>query len=75
VGAFADRGNAYRLRERLKSTLGQTVRIDESDQSGYPVYRVQIGPLADVDTADRLHLHLADMGIASTQMIIESGVQ
>jgi len=71
VGAFADRGNAYRLRERIQSSLGQPVRIDESTRPGYRIFRVQIGPLADVDTVDRLDPHLAEVGIASTQVVIE----
>ena len=71
VGAFADRSNADRLRERIRSSLGQPVRIDESTRPGYRIFRVQIGPLADVDTVDRLNPHLAELGIASTQVVIE----
>jgi len=71
VGAFTDRGNAERLRSRLQSSLERSVRIQELPQPGRRLYRVQIGPLAGVETADQVALQLAGLGLPDSQVVVE----
>ncbi|RMG51823.1 MAG: septal ring lytic transglycosylase RlpA family protein, partial [Gammaproteobacteria bacterium] len=50
VGAFSERANAERLRQRLPHTLG-SVYIRKGWSNQRPVWRVQVGPIATVEQA------------------------
>jgi rare lipoprotein A len=71
VGAFADRGNADRLRHRLTRSLNRTIRIQPANNGVTSLFRVQVGPLANVEQADSVHMQLARLGIFETQVVIE----
>ena len=71
VGAFSSRQNANQLSQRLTSSLGEKVRIQQVDHRGQPLFRVQIGPLASVEQVDSLSLNLPRLGIVETQVIID----
>ena len=71
VGAFSNRDNALRLRNRLEPHLASTVRIRQAESNGRRVFRVQVGPLLDVKVTDAVTLKLAHLGINDTQIIIE----
>ena len=72
VGAFLSRGNAERLKTRLSSTeLPGTLQISEGLSQQKAIYRVRIGPLANVEAADRLTQFLADQGIESPRVVID----
>jgi rare lipoprotein A len=72
VGAFLSRGNAERLKTRLSSTeLPGNLQISEGLSNRKPIYRVRIGPLASVETADKLTQFLADQGIESPRVVID----
>jgi rare lipoprotein A len=72
VGAFLSRGNAERLKTRLSSTeLPGNLQIREGMSNRKPIYRVRIGPLASVETADKLTQFLADQGIESPRVVID----
>jgi rare lipoprotein A len=71
VGAFASQGNAERLRARLQDALPQRIRIQTAYAGGMPLFRVQVGPLADVDQADAVSLQLVRLGIQEMQVVIE----
>ena len=72
LGAFSSRGNAERLQARLSSSeLPAELRITEAVHAQKPVFRVRIGPLANVETADRLTRTLADQGISSPHVVID----
>jgi len=71
VGAFSSRQNANLLSRRLASSLGEKVRIQQIDNRGQPLFRVQIGPLASVEQVDSLSLNLPQLGIVETQVIID----
>lgn len=66
VGAFGNPSNAYRLQKRLQDHLQRGVRIE----NGGHVHRVQVGPLASVETADRVIDRLEDIDIYQTQMLL-----
>jgi rare lipoprotein A len=72
LGAFSSRSNAERLQSRLSSTeLPGELRITETVSDQKPVFRVRIGPLTNVETADRLTRMLADQGISSPRVVID----
>ncbi len=63
IGAFNERGNAQRLSEHVARYLPENIRIHEGNSSDSSVYRVQVGPIASVDLADRLVDSLFSLGI------------
>lgn len=60
AGAFLRQGNAQQLQRKL-SSIGQT-RITEFILNQQRFYRVQVGPIASVEEADRLLQQLLDNG-------------
>lgn len=71
LGAFADRSNAERLQARLSSSLPQQPHISEAVSNQQAIYRVRIGPLASVETADQLTKILAVEGVKSPRVVID----
>ncbi len=72
LGAFSSRSNAERLQARLSSSeLPGELRITEAVHARKPVFRVRIGPLANVETADRLTRTLTEQGINSPHVVID----
>ena len=72
VGAFVSRNNAERLKTRLSSTeLPGDLQISEALSNRKPIYRVRIGPLASVESADKLTQFLVDQGIESPRVVID----
>jgi rare lipoprotein A len=57
VGAFADRANAERLRERLLARY-QPIRIQDYDAPTGHFYRVLVGQFPSPDDAQQLAVHL-----------------
>ena len=53
IGAFADRANADRLRERLLSRY-QPIFIQDYDAPGGRFYRVRVGRIPTPDAAQQL---------------------
>ena len=60
AGAFLRQGNAQQLQRKL-SSIGQT-RITEFVLNQQRFYRVQVGPIASVEEADRLLQQMLDNG-------------
>lgn len=72
VGAFSARDNAARLMDRIAGALGVgRVRMETGPSAGGLVYRVQVGPLVDVDLADSLVTRLESLGIMEHQVVID----
>ncbi|MCB1751446.1 MAG: septal ring lytic transglycosylase RlpA family protein [Gammaproteobacteria bacterium] len=71
VGAFSNRDNADRLRQRLQQKLERPVRIHESQNQGQEFFRVQVGPLADVEQSDAITRKLARLGMDEMHIVIE----
>ena len=71
VGAFSNLINAQNLRIKLAAlTLGM-VHISEADVDGAHVYRVRIGPLTDVDVADRIVVKLDRLGLIDHHIVVD----
>jgi rare lipoprotein A len=71
VGAFSSRFNADRQRQRVARSLQQQVSVQEGDHAGRPIYRVQIGPIENVEQADSISQKLATIGIDDAHVVIK----
>lgn len=70
LGAFSQMENAVRLRSRLEGTAHGGISVIRSGEGNPPLYRVRIGPLADVDEADRVSRELLAMGF-DTHVVVD----
>jgi rare lipoprotein A len=71
AGAFAENVNAERLRARLASMSGVKVGVYQALVDGQQLFRVRIGPLADVAEADRLSSRIVDAGMGLPRIVID----
>jgi rare lipoprotein A len=71
AGAFSSRENAVRLQGRLVAAAPGPARVAEASVQNRPLYRVRIGPLADVEEADRMVAVLAGLGIADGHIVVD----
>lgn len=69
IGAFNERRNAQRLSEHVTSHLLKNVRIREASRGNKSIYRVQVGPIATVELADRLVNMLVALGISDHHFV------
>jgi rare lipoprotein A len=69
AGAFSLFDNASRVRARL-APLGD-VKLTQVLVNGKDLYRVRVGPLADVNTADRLLVAVAEAGYKNARVIVD----
>jgi len=71
VGAFGDPDNARRRYSQLRDS-GVTRAFVMEDSSRSPIlYRVRIGPIADVDQYDALVVHLRKIGITESHIVTD----
>jgi rare lipoprotein A len=71
VGAFGDPENARRRFSELRdSGLAKAFVIEDKSRSP-ALYRVRIGPIADVEQYDALVVHLRNMGITESHLVTE----
>ncbi|HKJ88067.1 MAG TPA: septal ring lytic transglycosylase RlpA family protein [Gammaproteobacteria bacterium] len=71
VGAFQSQQNAARLKQRLRDMdLGRVV-ITTGHSQGSRIFRVRMGPLADVARADHLAQELHQAGLPTGQLVHE----
>jgi rare lipoprotein A len=71
VGAFSDIANASRVADQLNRAGLGPVSLIETTVNGRSVRRVRVGPLADVDTADRVTEQIAGMGLPRPQVAVD----
>lgn len=73
AGAFSQWDNAMGLRQRLESAgLGPVfIQSASAETSGARIYRVRLGPVADVEAGDRLSEQLAAQGVVDAHLIVE----
>ena len=70
LGAFSELANAERLRNKLGSVDENLVRISQAIVEGKTLYRVRIGPLFNVDDADKIVTQLASLGVNDHHIVI-----
>jgi rare lipoprotein A len=69
AGAFARADNALRVKSRLDA-LGP-VRVYGARVGGLDVYRVRLGPIDNVDEADKLLGRVVDSGLAEARIVVD----
>jgi rare lipoprotein A len=70
AGAFSQFDNANRLRARL-GVLGYPVRVHQVYITNQPMFRVRIGPLRSVESADQTLDRLVAAGYPDAQIVID----
>jgi rare lipoprotein A len=70
IGAFSQMENAARLRSRLEDAAHGGVHVVPAGDGRAPLYRVRIGPLPNVDEADRVSRELLAMGL-DTHIVLD----
>lgn len=70
AGAFISRTNAEQLRNMLKDKFNN-VEINAHLNDKQKIYRVRIGPLLSVETADKLADQIIQLGIASPHIVVK----
>ena len=71
VGAFLVEENAGQLSVKL-SYFGKPVHLNEINIEGRSFYRVRVGPVHDVESADALIQQLIKAGYADTHLVTDS---
>jgi rare lipoprotein A len=71
VGAFSDPANARKLQAELAALQLAAPRVRPVANQGAWLYRVQLGPVANIDQANRLASRLGERGITNTRFVIE----
>lgn len=71
VGAFSDRDNAERLTSRLNADGFPDTFIEGDGNASRPIYRVRIGPIADIATFDATVEALQRLGLSDTRLVTE----
>lgn len=70
IGAFAERSNAERLISRLASDAPRGVHFTIDRDTKTMLYRVRVGPISDVDDADRMSTDLSLLGISDSHIVV-----
>ncbi len=70
VGAFHDEGNAEKLRDKMSGLGGNLVKIAPAVVNQQKIYRVRLGPLYDVDSADSIVGKLEEYGIREHRIVV-----
>ena len=71
VGAFGEQANADRAAQRVAAANLGDVRVVEASVNGRSVRRVRLGPLRDVDEADRLTQEIRRLGLGEARVAID----
>jgi rare lipoprotein A len=71
VGAYGDRGNAEHAAQVVRAARLGDVRVVSAEVNGRTVQRVRLGPIADVDAADRLAPKVRALGLGEPRVAIE----
>lgn len=72
VGAFGERSNAERrFRQLLGHGIGNAFVYQQAGPEA-PLYRVRIGPIADVDQFDALIARLDELGIGDSHLVTDA---
>jgi rare lipoprotein A len=71
VAAFQDHQNAKRLRNKLEKMPISEINILEGVQNQKKIYRVRIGPVANLKLADELTELLSQRGLTGTRIVTD----
>lgn len=68
VGAFKDKPNADRLRDKLLAMSSASIHISKSEHKQNTLYKVSIGPLGSTQAAVSLAEKLSTLGLEATRV-------
>ena len=71
IGAFHSEHNASELKEHIKKYTRYNIAIKSGEKNNLPIYRVQIGPIPDVDSTDNLQAILRASNLGKPITIIQ----
>jgi rare lipoprotein A len=73
IGTFGNKKNAQKLQNKIAANHLPQSEILSSKHKGSTLYKVQMGPIQSTESADKLNLQLAKLGITATQFVTETG--
>jgi rare lipoprotein A len=71
AGSFRNFTNAESVRQKMLSQGVQNVQVSPTMVDGVKYYRVRVGPLSDVSTADASMKTLTQNGHAGARIVVE----
>jgi len=71
VGAFSTENKAEQLKIQIQQQIGDAVLIVPLRKPGGNLYRVRVGPLANVEYGDSLASRLLDLGFNDAHIVVE----
>ena len=71
VGTFGSIGRAEELKEKLAARLTETVFLVPLYRGQGVLYRVRVGPLANVEASESLAEKLKELGVADSHAVVE----
>lgn len=71
IGAFSERANAERLISRLSTTAPVNIHFSINRDEKIQLYRVRMGPISNIDEADRISEDMALIGINDSHIVID----
>lgn len=69
VGAYREVDNAVQIKQQLLTAGLPLVRVHTEQLKDAPLYKVQLGPLKDLETADQLRLDLSKLGLDQVRYV------
>ena len=71
TGSFSVRANAEQMKWKMESVSGGPVNIKPAHIGGRTTYRVWVGPIVDVNKADRLAQQITELGHEAPRIVVE----
>jgi rare lipoprotein A len=72
VGTFGNKSKALKLKNKIAAHQLPQPEILPSTHQGSTLYKVQMGPICSSESAHKLNLELAKLGITSTQFVTDT---
>ncbi len=72
IGAYANYSNAVDMQKRAEKATHYPVEIEKGELQNKPLYRVKVGPIDDVNTADKITQQLETTGFKETTATVKA---
>jgi rare lipoprotein A len=70
TGAFRSEFNAKKQQRMVSNIVKLPTSINQTEKQGKPLYRVQIGPLDNVDTLDKVARQVEELGVVNSHVVV-----
>jgi rare lipoprotein A len=71
VGAFSTESSALNVKKQVQEKIGDAVVIISPSSSELPLYKVRVGPLANIEYGDSLANRLVGLGFSDVHIVVE----